>query len=322
MALVSNDALGNFVVTTPLLQMLRERFRPESLIVFGGSRTAELGENSDLIDRFVPLHGMPPREFAQAHGGDDFDLVVNVEQTAWAKAATAILCGEDTLVCGPCIDERGRADLPFPDDERGELWRDQTWIAPDLATRYPFLSSGFIGEIFARLAYLEGPVPPYRVPQAGPGRAIPDLLIATSASLPEKLWPLASWQAVLSTLREDGISVGLIGAPPRSQKAHWQGGDAEDELISQGLCEDLRGQFTLPQVVGALGACRAVLTLDNGILHLAAATSTPTVGLFREGIHRLWAPLHGDVRVVTGAPVADIPPERVLAPLLEVLGVH
>ena len=43
--------------------------------------------------------------------------------------------------------------------------------------------SGFIGEIFCRLAYLEGPIPSYRIPSAEPPIEVPPLLIATSASL-------------------------------------------------------------------------------------------------------------------------------------------
>jgi ADP-heptose:LPS heptosyltransferase len=53
-----------------------------------------------------------------------------------------------------------------------------------------------------------------------------------------------------------------------------------------------------------------VITIDNGILHLAAATGTPTVGLFRHGIHRLWAPPFANLTVLTPGEkkaVAEIP---------------
>jgi ADP-heptose:LPS heptosyltransferase len=67
-----------------------------------------------------------------------------------------------------------------------------------------------------------------------------------------------------------------------------------------------------------LGAAKAVLTLDNGILHLAAATTTPTVGLYRYGIHRLWAPPAPNLTVLTsgdGRRVADIEPDVVVRAL-------
>ena len=115
---------------------------------------------------------------------------------------------------------------------------------------------------------------------------------------------------------------GLLGAPVSQQAQHWKGASAEDELVGDGLAIDLRGAFSLPQVVGALGAAKAVLTLDNGILHLAAATSTPTVGLYRHGIHRLWAPPAPNVTVLTageGNPVSAIDPAAVLSALSPVL---
>lgn len=318
-AVVANDAIGNFVVGTPLLQMLRDRWQPSVLDYYGGSRTWELIEASDLVDVGYPLHGAPPHRTAEtiaervADGA--YDLVVNMEWSAYAKVCTGMMASGETYVCGPSIGLGGRADLPFADDERGALWRDQEWIDAGLTSRYPFLTTGFIGEIFCRLAYLEGEVPTYRLPRKTVGEPIPDVLIATAASLPEKLWTFDAWKASLDWLKSKGLTVGLIGAPPAAQKQFWQGDSLEDDLIQATELIDLRGRFTLPQVVDALDRAKAVLTIDNGVLHLAAATSTPTVGLFRHGIHRLWAPPKSNLDVLTPEPdalVATIPVTKVL----------
>lgn len=292
-AVVANDAIGNFVVGTPLLQMLRAKFQPAALDYYGGTRTWELIEASDLIDFEHPLHGAPPCKTAEAIADRTqdgvYDLVVNMEWTSFAKVCTGMLAGTETFVCGPSIGLGGRADLPFSDDDRGDLWRDQEWISSEITSRYPFLNTGFIGEIFCRLAYLEGEVPGYRLPKK-PVASVPDVLIATAASLPEKLWTLEKWRETLKWMGGQGWSVGLIGAPPASQRQFWQGDATEDTLVSEGLLHDLRGKFTLPEVVGALESTKKVLTIDNGVLHLACGTATPTVGLFRYGVHRLWAP--------------------------------
>lgn len=342
-AVVANDALGNFVVSTPLLQMLRLAGAGH-VAYFGGQRTWEFiaadtppsfalepsinadsaaeergrgRDDGSLIDYGFPLFGPEPSEALKALSGD-YDLVVNIEVSMLAKVAAAALAGPNGYVAGPSLGLEGRGELPFPDDEIGRLWADTDWTAPDLTQRYPSLKSGFIGEIFCRGAYLKGDVPPYRVPEAEPSQAIPDVLIATSASLPEKLWTLDGWQESLLFTKNEGLSCGLIGAKPSDQGRYWQGAMLEDRLVSEGLAEDLRGAFTLPQVVGALRKCRAVLTLDNGILHLACAAEKPTVGLFREGIHRLWAPPSPYLTVlIPGAEqsVAMIEPNRVIAEL-------
>ncbi len=310
---VGNDALGNFVVLTPLVQALRTELGAE-VHGFGGTRVQDLAAASDLFASWTPLLGLPPREAAALALQTPLDLVVNVEASPWPKAFTALLAGPETQVCGPCLSVDGREDLPMADDDRGRLWLDPEWVAEDLTRQYPFLRSGFIGDLFLRLAYLEGPLPPYRLPSAPPPLAVPDVLVATAASLPEKLWPVEAWLSLASTLRADGLTVGLLGAAPAAQARFWQGAE-DEERLSEGGVLDLRGRLTLPEVVGAIARARLVVSLDNGVLHLAAATPTPTVGLFRHGIHRLWAPPIASLTVLTpgeGRPVASIPVHSVL----------
>lgn len=323
-AVVANDAIGNFVVATPLLQMLRERHRPSALHYFGGTRTSELQQASVLADAQHLLQGCSPGDFCQMIEslGGSFDLIFNCESTAFSKAFVGMLAGDDTFVAGPSIGPGGRGELRFQEDARGDLWRDKEWIAADITSKYPFLRSGFIGEIFCRLAYLDGMVPRYAVPTKAPGADTPPVLIATAASMPDKLWPISNWRESVRWIRARGFTVGLLGAPPNIQREFWSGSDDETALIGSSLAEDLRGRFTLPEVAGALAQARAVLTLDNGILHLAAAAETPTVGLFRHGIHRLWAPPVEGLQVLTpgeGRAVSEIPVQSIQEALDRVL---
>jgi ADP-heptose:LPS heptosyltransferase len=321
-AVFANDAIGNFVVVTPLLQMLREAWCPATVDFYGGRRTWELQAESDLFDWTYPLWGTAPAKAVEAMlgrmSGAAYDLVVNVESTYASKVYAGVAAGSHGLVCGPCVADDGRGDLPFADDERGRLWQDRDWIAQGLALRYECLTSGFIGEIFCRLCYLQGPIPRYRVPRHAPPVDVPDLLISTAASLEEKLWPFDCWVEVLKWAGSHGLSVGLLGASPAAQRQFWQGSTAEDQLVATGRVTDLRGTMTLPQVAGALAHARLVLTIDNGILHLAAAGEARTVGLFRHGFHRLWAPPAPNLAVLTSGndgPVAEIALECVLKEL-------
>jgi ADP-heptose:LPS heptosyltransferase len=309
-AVIANDALGNYVVSTPLLQMLRENFPGARLHYFSGPRVEEFWSRDQNIDRGFAF---PHDGFPAAYRHDPYDLVVNIEQGPGAKMLTGVLGSGGALVCGPCSVE-GR-DLPYADDSRGALWRDREWIAPGLEKRYPFLQSSFIGEIFCRLCYLEGQVPGYQVPTDRPPIELPQVLIATAASLPEKLWPVEKWIQAIAELRRRGYTVGLIGAKPAHQQQFWQGGSGEEEIVATGMVEDLRGRLTLPQVAGGLRGAALVLTLDNGILHLAVAAGTRTIGLYRHGIHRLWAPPAKNLRVVTpgeGGAVSEIAVDEVL----------
>ena len=315
MAVLANDALGNFVACTPLLQMIRAQWRPSCLDFFGGERTQELECASDLIDARGSLFGLDVRRAARGLlERAPYDVVVNLEGGALARAFVGVASGESSWVVGPALNAEGRGELAAQEDGRGRLLLDSDWTAADLVERYPFLESGFIGEIWARLAYLEGPLPAYEVACEPAGRAVPPVLVSAAASLSEKLWPTEKWREVLGLLRSRGLLVGLLGAKPRDQARYWTGGCTEESWVQDGLVEDLRGVFRLPQVVGALREARLLVSLDNGVLHLAAAAGTPTVGLFRHGIHRLWAPPVRQLTVLTpgeGRAVEEIPVEAV-----------
>jgi heptosyltransferase-3 len=314
-AVMSNDALGNYVVATPMLQMIRNQLEPAALDYYGGPRTRELWAIEPLLDGRESFVGLAPRSAAELPlGKPPYDLVVNIEDSAWARSFASMLCGDETLACGPCLGPDGRSDLPFEDNDRGRLWDDRQWVAADLTERYPFLSSGFIGAIFCRLAYLDGSVPGYRLPSAEPSVSTPQVLVATAASLVEKLWPVAKWKLVIDELAERGLTVGLLGAKPSEQRHFWKGDQAEEELLSVTPLVDLRGTLSLPEVVGAIRRAKLVVTIDNGVMHLAASTPTPTVALFRPGIDRLWTPPAANLRSVVapaGLTVADIDADRV-----------
>ena len=63
-AVVTNDNLGNFVMATPLIQMLRAK-HGGTLDYYGGTRVAELATASPLVDNFLVLHGPDPSESAK-----------------------------------------------------------------------------------------------------------------------------------------------------------------------------------------------------------------------------------------------------------------
>ncbi|MCX7798917.1 MAG: hypothetical protein N2109_01075 [Fimbriimonadales bacterium] len=314
-AVIANDAIGNFVVVTPLLRLIREEWVPSELVYFGGTRTAELQAASALVDRSAHHLGDSPRATAEvALSLGPFDVVVNVESGSWSKALAALLCHSSTLVFGPCLDAEGRGELPHPQNAAGRLWLDPDWCAEDLCARHPCLVQGHISEILCRACGLQGAIPPYEVPEHPPSAEIPEVLVATAASSAEKLWGGANWRSLLERFRREGVSVGLLGAPPAQQSRFWKGGEEEDGWVRSDLVRDLRGKLTLPEVVGAARLARLVVSLDNGVLHLASATHTPIVGLFRHGIHRLWAPRVPRLTVLTpeaGGRVEEISPEAV-----------
>lgn len=312
-ALASNDALGNYAICTLLARAIQYYYPNCRIDFYGGERTRELEEASvgALFAYRQSLHGIDlERAMGDAIRRRDevsgYDLVINIEQGE-SNMRIAGELGRDGFVCGPCIDPDTGAAVAFADDDRGDLWRDQEWRSPYLAKKFSFLITGFIGEIFVRLCYLEpisgapwrGGLPRYWFPTRRPRGDTPDVLVSTGASLPEKLWPAGKWREVLSWLRGLGFSIGLLGAPRKTQERYYHSNEAEDALVKEGLLLDLRGTLTLPEVVGAIEKSVLVVTIDNGILHFAAAFDKPTVGLYRRDYVGLWAPPNPNLRALT-----------------------
>ena len=84
---------------------------------------------------------------------------------------------------------------------------------------------------------------------------------------------------MLDVADANGWSVGLVGSPPAAQKEAYNSGDDEDSLLQSTGLIDLRGQTSLMQLAGACRQAKAVISVDAGPLHIAAAVGTPTYAI-------------------------------------------
>ncbi|MCU0316242.1 MAG: hypothetical protein MUC92_06590 [Fimbriimonadaceae bacterium] len=308
-SLIVNDSLGNFVAGVALAQCFVSHYQGASVTLWCGKRVIEFDGSIPGVAHFIPFLGSSMREMLAVASDYEADLVVNMERDSWAKTLATVVAGPGGSVVGSALAEDARGELTLASGDRGELWVDQNWIAEDLLDKYPGLMGRHIVDVFAYLCHLPGGLRSYLLPQSPAKIPVPDLVISTAASLPEKLWPTSHWIEFVHVMHARGLSVGLVGAKPSDQAKFWQGADEETTLLAQTGIQDLRGVLSLPQVVWLLSKAKLVFTLDNGILHLACATETPTVGLFRPGISRLWAPPFPNLQVLEpqgGAKVSDL----------------
>lgn len=309
LAVFASDKPGNFVMASTVLRALRERYGDCTLHYFAdGVRSHELAAASPLIDAHWTADQAGPKR-------GQFDLGISSDVDPSLQAALARLA--PSYVAGPCL---GLPELP---DRIGALWADQDWNRPDLLDDFgDILGSQYMGEIWCRLASLETDFFRTEVPTADPG-AVPDLLISTGGTGKGKLWPAASWQMLVRRLRDDALTVGLVGIARELQTRYYgAAADDDDRLVTEGVL-DLRGRWTLPQVAGACRAARAVVTIDNAIGHIAAAVNTPTVIVWGGSPWRLWAPRRPHVRNLlpedTAAGTAGITADLVLDELRQAL---
>ena len=138
----------------------------------------------------------------------------------------------------------------------------------------------------------EWPVPQLRVPaddaarwrQAqglGAGKAV---ALAPGSVGASKRWTYYGEAAKL--LAEQGLDVWVVGGP--GEKALAQ------EIVATGgpRVRDLTGT-DLRNGILAMAAASVAISNDSGLMHIAAALGTPTMGIFGPTSPYLWAPLNG-----------------------------
>ena len=125
----------------------------------------------------------------------------------------------------------------------------------------------------------------------------PTAVLAPGAVGPSKRWPAASFAELARRLIEQGFAVWIVGGP-HEQELVAQIGSAEPRI------RDLTGP-DLRNAVLALAAAAIAVSNDSGLLHVAAAIGTPSIGIFGPTSPWHWAPLNPLAAVIETA--ANLP---------------
>jgi heptosyltransferase-2 len=152
----------------------------------------------------------------------------------------------------------------------------------------------------------------------------PVIAFAPGAVGPSKRWPVEYYSEVARALTAQGFNIWILGSPneaPLAKEIVQRAGPAARDLTSP----DLRNAIL------ALKLARAAVSNDSGLLHVAAAIGTPSIGIFGPTSPWHWAPLNPlaatietkselpcrpchkpTCRLVHHRCMRDIPPEQVL----------
>jgi heptosyltransferase-2 len=151
----------------------------------------------------------------------------------------------------------------------------------------------------------------------------PVVALAPGAVGPSKRWPAASYADLARKLTAQGFAVWVLGGPGEKALAA--------EIVGDTDARDLTGHDLRDAILALAGATIAVSN-DSGLVHVAAAAGTPSIGIFGPTSPWHWAPLNplaATVETTTDLPcrpchkpvcrlvhhrcMRDIPPEQVLS---------
>ena len=304
-AILGSSKVGNFVVTVPLIRALKSHY-PDSVIDFYGSDLTQdfeveldiiawrISWDSKDIDHFFRLASSFEERIAAI---GPYDLLINCDGF---NPVTQLLGTwlRPLYVAGAVFSENARSSFPWGDHPYQRFLDDSDWDSPAFLARYQGLfETNYIAELLCRLAFLELPSSSINLPFRSPSFVTPDILIHVTTTRAAKLWSAKNWLYVLDWCDHHSFTVGLVGSPPKLQRDAYNAGDLEDTLLAHPTLIDLRGQTSLIELAGASREARAVVSVDAGPMHIAAAVETPTLAIVGNDVDgvgaspiRLWMP--------------------------------
>ncbi|MBN8966044.1 MAG: lipopolysaccharide heptosyltransferase II [Rhizobiales bacterium] len=113
----------------------------------------------------------------------------------------------------------------------------------------------------------------------------PVVAFAPGAVGPSKRWPSAYFAELARKLTAEGLTVWVLGSPAEAPLA-------EEIVAAAGPSARNLTSTDLRNAVLALKIASACVSNDSGLVHVAAAIGTPTVGIFGPTSPWHWAPLN------------------------------
>ncbi|MEA2934756.1 MAG: heptosyltransferase [Variibacter sp.] len=277
--------IGDFVRCHSVVQVLRQRWPSRPVDVLTNTLTLPLidympgvrkGIVSDLPRKRLPMR--KHRELARRLKAEAYGTALIMPRT-WKAALAPCLAGVPERVgffgevrLGLLNDIRwGERALPRMIDQcaslalpRGSSLPDK-WPAPRLEV--PLLD-------------IEGWRTRRQLRDGSPVVAFAPGAVGSS-----KRWPLEHYAELARKLGESGYAVWILGGPAEAELAR------EIAQLSGRTATDLTGPDLRDAVLG-LAAADLAVSNDSGLLHVAAAIGTPTIGIFGPTSSWHWAPLN------------------------------
>jgi heptosyltransferase II len=113
---------------------------------------------------------------------------------------------------------------------------------------------------------------------------------------PAKRWPHYHYAQLAQMLIDQGYQIALFG----SAKDHEAGEQIRAALVEEArdYCVNLAGETQLEQAVILIASCRAVVSNDSGLMHVAAALNKPLIALYGPSSPDFTPPLSDKARVI------------------------
>ncbi len=288
--LLKASGIGDAVILSGVISDLR-RFYPDSrLVLFSGTSNFAFARLLDDVDEVVALPIRRPLASIRAVRERHPDIMIDFGMWPRLESMIAVLSGAKWVagVRTPGQHRHFAYDVVVDHSDQHEIvnYRNLVALLGVISTRLPALSSG---------AESETPLAEqYAIFHLWPG----------GSNAVERSWPQERWLEVGRVLTSRGFTIVLTGGPDDVARTNelvdsWskapQGG-----IIARSIA-GLKAQETIVWLRHARGA----ISVNTGLLHLAAAVGTPVVALNGPTSGVRWGPLGRYTRCVSSPMVPN-----------------
>ena len=278
---VTATRIGDVVLTTGVLDWLAKQYPSARFTIACGRPAAPLLESFPQLDRLIVMDKKPL-------SGHWFGLWARCVTRPWSLVIDLRSSGLSWfLLAGRRVVRRRRDNARHGVLELAELFGIDPPPAPRLWTRAE-------NERRAEALLPDGAV----------------LGIGPTANWRGKEWPAERFAALIGRLTAAGgllagARVAVFGAPSEREAA----GPVLASIL-EARRVDLVGTADLPTVAACLRRCALYIGNDSGLMHMAAAVGTPTLGLFGPGNETRYGPW-GERTAVVRTPLS---PAQLMGP--------
>ena len=278
--LVKASGIGDAVILSGVIGDLRAAFPSATIVLFCGQSNYAFARLLDGLDEVVPLPVRRPFEALRQVRARRPDVVVDFGMWPRFEALIAVLSGARWIV-----------GMRTPGQHRHFAYDDVV----DHSTDHEIVN---YRNLVARLGVRSTSLPGLRVGAERP-RPFSDPYVVLhlwpgGANAAERSWPMERWFGLARSLDRRGYTVVLSGGPDDVQPARA----LIDEWDERSLYVYSIAGFRAEDTILWLRHARGVVSVNTGLMHLAAALGTPTVALNGPTSTRRWGPLGAHTRNV------------------------
>ena len=259
---ITSTYLGDAIISTGILESLRLKHPDAKFTVACGPIPAPLFEGMPQLERLIPIQ-------KQSYSRHWFKLWTQCILKKWDLA----------------VDVRGTGLSHFLFAKKRRIWGSSG--AQDLRVHQ---LSKFMGMD-------QTPPSKIHVSETHQQEAAnllknknPIICLSPAANWDKKCWPLEHFAKLATELRSPkgrfpSATIAILGAPNQREEL-----DPLFQALPKEATLDLVGKTSLPTLAALLEQSTFFVGNDSGLMHLAAAMDTPTLGLFGPSPENIYAP--------------------------------